>query len=234
MPRPFVSVVHLDTVLHLATGFDRLRHGVTHVGVPMLTSKGTVMKDLTKSLFGATLIALAASPAFAHLPPEEHGSFLAGASHPLFGLDHILAMLAVGVWALQIGGRAIWAVPAGFVGAMTLGYMGARMGVALPFVEPMILASSILFGVLVMLALRPGLWGGVAVAAFFGLFHGHAHGAELGAATAWSFGAGFILVTAALHASGVILAQYMARAHPFAPRALGAASTLLGLSLVFG
>lgn len=177
---------------------------------------------------------LTAAPAFAHLPPEAHGSFFAGASHPLFGLDHVLAMLAVGVWALQIGGRAIWAVPAGFVSAMALGYLAAGLGLPLPVVEPMILASTILFGLLVTLAVRPGLWAGVAIAGFFGLFHGHAHGAELGAASALPFGLGFMLVTAALHGAGVILAQNMARAHPLAPRFLGASSALLGLSLIFG
>lgn len=182
----------------------------------------------------AALFALIATPAFAHLPPETHGSFLAGASHPLFGLDHVLAMIAVGIWALQLGGRAIWVVPAGFVGAMTLGYIAARLGVPLPLVEPMILASSVVFGVLVMLALRPGLWAGVGVAALFGLFHGHAHGAELGAAETLTFGIGFVLVTALLHAAGVVLARFMARAHPYAPRALGAASALFGLSLALG
>ncbi|MCA0044995.1 HupE/UreJ family protein [Celeribacter litoreus] len=177
---------------------------------------------------------LLATPAFAHLPPDTHGSFLAGASHPLFGMDHVLAMLAVGVWAMQIGGKAIWAVPAGFVGAMGLGYIGARLGMPLPAVEPMILASSIFIGLLVTFALKPSLAGGVAIAAFFGVFHGHAHGAELGAATVLSFGIGFMLVTALLHAAGIFLAQYMARAHPLAPRFLGAASTVMGLSLAFG
>ncbi|AJE46922.1 HupE/UreJ family protein [Celeribacter indicus] len=189
---------------------------------------------LPRHLLLAAGLASLAWPAAAHLPPETHGSFLAGASHPLFGLDHVLAMVAVGVWALQIGGRALWAVPAAFVGAMTLGYVGAGFGLPLPFVEPMILASCIVLGMLVTFALRPALGGGIAIAALFGLFHGHAHGAELGAATAFSFGLGFILVTALLHAAGVALASGVARAHPSAPRIIGAGSTLLGLSLVFG
>ncbi len=73
----------------------------------------------TRFIVYLTALTLTTSPAVAHLPAGEHGSLLAGASHPLFGLDHVIAMLAVGVWALQIGGRGIWAVPAGFVGAMT-------------------------------------------------------------------------------------------------------------------
>ncbi|ALI54582.1 HupE/UreJ family protein [Celeribacter marinus] len=189
---------------------------------------------MTYTRFSLSLLALVltTSPALAHLPAGEHGSFLAGASHPLFGLDHVIAMLAVGVWALQIGGRGIWAVPAGFVGAMALGYIAAGFGAPLPLVEPMILASSIVFGIVVLLALRPTAWIGIAVAAFFGLFHGHAHGAELGDAQALTFGIGFIVVTAALHALGIVMAQFMARAHPLAPRFLGAASAALGLSLV--
>lgn len=186
----------------------------------------------TRFIVYLTALTLTTSPAVAHLPAGEHGSLLAGASHPLFGLDHVIAMLAVGVWALQIGGRGIWAVPAGFVGAMTLGYIGAGLGAPLPLVEPMILASSIVFGIVVLLALRPAVWSGIAVAAFFGLFHGHAHGAELGDAQALTFGIGFITVTAALHALGIVMAQFMARAHPLAPRFLGAISAALGLSLV--
>lgn len=180
------------------------------------------------------LFALAASPALAHLPPEQHGSFMAGVSHPLFGLDHIIAMVAVGIWALQIGGKAIWAVPAGFVGAMTLGYFGGVTGLSLPFVEPMILASAILIGLLASFAVKPALAGGVAIAALFGLFHGHAHGAELGAANAFGFGVGFVIATAALHAAGILAAQLMARALPYGPRILGAVATLMGLSLLLG
>ncbi|PTQ71955.1 HupE/UreJ family protein [Celeribacter persicus] len=180
------------------------------------------------------LFALLTSPALAHLPPEQHGSFLAGVSHPLFGLDHIIAMVAVGIWAVQIGGKAVWAVPAGFVGAMALGYFGGIMGLPLPFVEPMILASAIIVGLLATFAVKPSLAAGVGIAALFGLFHGHAHGSELGAAQALTFGLGFIAATAALHAIGVIAAQLVARVLPYGPRILGAVSALLGLSLIFG
>lgn len=182
----------------------------------------------------AATLALLAAPLAAHVPPESHGALLAGATHPLFGLDHVIAMLAIGVWAMQIGGRGVWAVPAGFVGAMAFGYIAATLGAPLFAVEPMILASSIVIGVAVVLALNISPVGAIGVAAFFGLFHGHAHGAELGTAAALPFGIGFIVVTAALHALGIVMAHYMARAHPLAPRFLGAVSTALGLSLVLG
>lgn len=187
-----------------------------------------------KKHFLTALCALVASPALAHLPPEQHGSFMAGASHPLFGLDHIIAMIAVGVWAMQIGGKAVWAVPAGFVGAMALGFMGGIAALPLPFVEPMILASAILIGLLASFAVKPGLAGGIAVAAVFGLFHGHAHGAELGAAQALGFGVGFVIATALLHAAGILAARLTARALPYGPRLLGALATLMGLSLLIG
>lgn len=161
-------------------------------------------------------------------------SFMSGAQHPVYGLDHILAMVVIGVWALQIGGRAVWAVPLGFVGTMAVGFVAARLGLSLPFVEPIIVISSIALGLCAMFALRPPLPLAVALASFFGAFHGHAHGAELGEAVPIAFGLGFVLVTAVLHASGVLLGGYMTQAHRLAPRALGAFSALAGLSLVFG
>ena len=90
----------------------------------------------------------AASPAFAHLNPAEHGSFAAGFSHPLFGADHILAMVGVGLWAFLVGGRAVWAIPAAFVVTMMLGFAAALAGIGLPFVEPTIAASVVVLGLL--------------------------------------------------------------------------------------
>ena len=99
---------------------------------------------------GAAILVASVSPSFAHLNPAEHGSFAAGISHPLFGLDHILAMVAVGIWAAQIGGRALIGVPAAFVGCMALGFVAALAGMPLPFVEPAILASVVALGLLVI------------------------------------------------------------------------------------
>ena len=136
-------------------------------------------------MFKRALIALAIAtaatvPAFAHLDPSEHGSFAAGFSHPLFGLDHILAMVAVGLWAAMQGGRAVWVVPAAFVGTMALGFAAAIAGVPLPFVEPVILASVIFIGIAVALALPIPTSAVAAMVGFFAFFHGHAHGGELG------------------------------------------------------
>lgn len=187
----------------------------------------------------AGLFAAAAAPAFAHLDPLAHGSFAAGLSHPVFGADHVLAMVAVGLWAAQIAaapGRrsALFVVPAAFVGTMALGFALAVFGIHLPFVEPAILASVIGLGLLVGLAVRLPVAASAAVVAVFALFHGHAHGGELGEAGAWSFGLGFVVATALLHLAGVALGLLVSRTAPIVSRVLGALAALAGVSLVFG
>lgn len=181
------------------------------------------------------ITAAATLPAFAHLDPIEHGSLAAGFSHPLFGLDHILAMVAVGLWAAMQGGRAIWIVPAAFVGTMAVGFAAAIAGVPLPFVEPVILASVIFIGIAIALALPIPTSAVAALVGFFAFFHGHAHGGELGEAGAWQFAVGFIIATGVLHAVGIALGLALGR---FGGKALsrvaGAATALGGLWLVFG
>ncbi|MCU0907725.1 MAG: HupE/UreJ family protein [Rhodobacteraceae bacterium] len=147
----------------------------------------------------------AASPALAHVDPVAHGSFVAGITHPVFGADHVLAMVAVGLLAVVLGGRALWALPAAFLGCMAAGYGIAVAGVALPLVEPMILASVLALGLLVALAARLPLGTAAAMVGLFGIAHGAAHGGELGTAGALAFGAGFLLATAALHGAGIAL-----------------------------
>jgi urease accessory protein len=147
----------------------------------------------------------ATAPAFAHLDPTENGSFLAGFSHPLFGLDHILAMVAVGLWAAMIGGRAVWIVPTAFVGTMVAGFLLALLDAPLPFVEPGILASVVVLGLLVAAAVNvPAALGAVLVGAF-ALFHGQAHGGEIGVAAAAPYLLGFAIATTLLHCAGIAL-----------------------------
>lgn len=165
-----------------------------------------------KRIFAAAALSIAATPALAHLNPAEHGSFAAGLSHPVFGLDHILAMIAVGLWAAVLGGRAIWALPVSFVGTMIVGFAAAVAGVGLPFVEPMILVSVFALGLAVALSLRLPVSAAAGIVGVFALFHGHAHGGELGSAGALAFGAGFAVSTALLHAVGIGLALAVGRA----------------------
>ncbi|MFB9948083.1 HupE/UreJ family protein [Rhizobium puerariae] len=194
---------------------------------------------LKRLSLAATVLAAATAPAAAHLDPLEHGSLMAGVSHPLFGLDHILAMVAVGLWASQIAraernANALWAVPAAFVGTMALGFLAALAGMNLPFVEPAILASVIGLGLLVSLAVKLPVPVSAAVVGIFALFHGFAHGGELGSAGALQFGIGFVAATALLHAVGIGLGLGISRFAPAVTRLAGAVTALLGLSLVFG
>ncbi|WEJ34666.1 HupE/UreJ family protein [Devosia sp. SD17-2] len=190
---------------------------------------------LNRTLLALSLTLAATLPAFAHLDPTEHGSFAAGFSHPLFGLDHILAMVAVGLWAAQQGGRAIWQVPAAFVGTIALGFGFAIFGAPLPFVEPVILASVVFLGVAIALALPIPTAAVAALVGFFAFFHGHAHGGELGEAGAWEFASGFLIATAALHAAGIAAGLGLARVSgKLITRAAGAATALGGLWLAFG
>jgi len=190
---------------------------------------------LKRSLLVLALSIAAPLPAFAHLDPGTHGSFAAGFSHPLFGLDHILVMVAVGLWAAQQGGRSIWLVPGAFVGAMAIGFAAAIGGLPLPFVEPVILASVVFIGIAIALALPIPAPAVAAMVGFFALFHGHAHGGELGEAGAWEFAMGFILATAALHAAGIAAGLLLGRiSGKILTRIAGAATALGGLWLAFG
>lgn len=190
---------------------------------------------IKRALLVLAISAAATLPAFAHLDPGEHGSFAAGFSHPLFGLDHILAMVAVGLWAAQQGGRAIALVPAAFVGTMAVGFALAIGGVPLPFVEPVILASVIFIGIAIALALPLPTPAVAAMVGFFAFFHGHAHGGELGDAGAWEFAIGFILATGLLHAIGIGAGLMLARfSGKVLTRMAGAATALGGLWLAFG
>src|SRR5579884_477926 len=169
----------------------------------------------------------------AHPGHGSANSFVGGFSHPLFGLDHILAMVAVGLWAAQMGGRSLWAVPATFVGLMSVGGMLGMMGVHLPMVEAGILASVAVLGLLIATAARLPLVASMILVGLFAMFHGHAHGTEIPAtANGFSYALGFILATAALHACGIalgLLAQNQFR--PPTLRYTGAAIALAGVCL---
>lgn len=166
-------------------------------------------------------------PALAHAG-HDSGTLLSGVLHPLGGADHVLAMVAVGVLAAQIGGRALWALPLGFVSAMLVGGLIGAAGLGYPAVEPMILASILLFGALVALALRPPLAALLGLVALFGAAHGWAHGAEGPSGALAPYALGFASATTALHLAGIGLG----RAVPdLVLRGLGAATALAGLAL---
>lgn len=156
-----------------------------------------------------------------------------GILHPLHGLDHLAAMIAVGVWAAQLGGRARWMVPSVFVGIMTLGAVLGANGFGLPGLEPMIAASVLALGLLIVAAVRLPAVASAGIAATFALLHGLAHGAEIpiGANTI-SYGAGFIATTAALHVAGIALGSVSRTRLPFFSRGLGATCAAAGFALL--
>ena len=172
-------------------------------------------------------------------PPHAHaelaqGAFTAGFVHPLSGLDHVLAMVTVGVWSVVAGGRALWVWPSAFVATMLAGFVVATAGVQLPWVAAAISASIVVLGLLVALAVRAPVWVGAVVIALFAFFHGHAHGTEVTSANLLGFGAGFALSTAALHAAGIAVGMFAeGRIGKLAVRALGAL-TLVGGAVYIG
>lgn len=183
----------------------------------------------------AALLALVAMPAHAHVAGTTHAHAVGhGVLHPLVGLDHLLAMVAVGLWAAQRGGRAIWLLPVAFVVAMLGGATVGAAGIAMPGVEQGILLSVLLLGALVASAVRVPTAIGVAVVAAFALLHGHAHGTEMPAnASGLAYGAGFAVATAGLHAVGVIAALGLRRGAvgTAALRLAGAAIGIGGVAL---
>lgn len=190
---------------------------------------------LLPALAGALL---GATPALAHTPGGESLSFLTGLAHPVFGPDHVLAMLAVGLWAQRIGGRAVLVVPVAFALSMIAGFGLGLSHVTLPFVEPMILASVVVLGLVVALAVRPDVWICVVLVGLFALFHGNAHATELGSADAGGFGLGFVCATALLHAAGIGIGMSLGRIEArlgvqtnWPSRSVGLGTASLGLIL---
>lgn len=184
--------------------------------------------------FASALVLAMAAPAFAHVGENAHGAFTSGFTHPFTGLDHLLAMIAVGVWAAQAGGMMRLTLPAAFVSVMAIGFVAAVSGVPLPFVEPAILASVVGLGLILALAVKlPPAIGG-AITGAFALFHGHAHGSELGDASALSFAGGFVMATLVLHAAGLVLGMSLSGRHRFAGNLIGGATALAGAWLAFG
>lgn len=148
--------------------------------------------------------ALLPSVAYAHIGGCDAGGVLHGLTHPFSGLDHVCAMLAVGLWAAQTGGRSMWVVPFSFVSVMAIGGVLAMSGVSLPFVEQGVVLSVLLLGIFISAAIRLPLWLGAGLVGLFALWHGQAHGAEMPVlASGMRYGAGFLLATLSLHMTGV-------------------------------
>lgn len=160
---------------------------------------------LARALLPAALLGCA-SAAFAHVGGGAAGGFLSGVRHPISGPDHVLAMVAVGLWGAQLGAPAVWLLPVAFPMVMAAGGTLGLLGMPLPGIEYGIAASAILLGAAVTFEARPPLGVALAMVGFFAVFHGHAHGTELPPGEdALLYSLGFVIATGCLHAAGIAL-----------------------------
>jgi urease accessory protein len=181
------------------------------------------------------LLLLFPALAQAHVGPGANHGFGSGAAHPLTGIDHICAMLAVGLWAAQRGGRFLWLAPLTFVSLMTVGAVLGLGSTPLAVVEGGIVASLLIMGVMIAGAIRIPVAAGVALIGIFALFHGHAHGTEMPQnVSGLTYGIGFVASTIALHLLGIGLGIAARRAAIASwVRYAGGAIAACGLYLCF-
>jgi urease accessory protein len=199
-------------------------------------NKGSSQMKIT--LIASTILAtslLAATPVFAH-SGGAIGGLTSGLLHPITGLDHVVAMVAVGLWGGILGGAAIWQLPVIFPFVMALaGALGA-LGVPVPGIEAGIAASGLVLGLMVMLMVRPPIAVAAAIVGLFAIFHGHAHGTELPeAANPLTYAVGFVVATGALHLCGIAFGQLMQwPSGKLAVRAMGGVIALMGGAFLTG
>ena len=171
--------------------------------------------------------------AMAHEAVTQMGGVMHGLMHPLVGMDHMVAMLAVGGWALYVGGRAVWLLPLTFVVLMLAGAGLMLNGYFLPGVETMIMLSVVILGALIAMGVKMPVIAGTVLVGTFGIFHGFAHGAELlNPTVALGYGVGFASSTALLHLAGIGLAARLFKQRPFYLKIAG--GLVMGSGLIMG
>jgi urease accessory protein len=211
--------------------------------ITRLAEREILMNRIAPRLAAASL-ALAmtiALPTIASAHPGDEGTpgFIHGFLHPLGGIDHILAMVAVGLFAARLGGRALWLVPASFVVTMAAAGIAGMAGLELPYVEAGIALSILVLGAAIALETTMPVAAAMGLVAFFAIFHGYAHGAEMPETmSGLAYGAGFVAATAALHALGIGLGLVIGRSSEIASRRIlqigGSAAALAGAALLAG
>ena len=240
-PRALLPAVG-NPLAPLGGGIARIRGGITgglldhpEDGHP---PGGGAMKNrlpsVGVSLPGLLLFVLSLAwpvTAGAHTPGGEALGFINGIQHPISGLDHIMAMIAVGLWGAQLGTPAVWLLPVTFPMVMALGGSLGLMGVPVPGIELGIALSAIALGLAVSCEARPQLWVAALLIGFFAIFHGHAHGTELPpGANGMLYSIGFVIATGTLHATGIgIGLVHRWSAGRIALRAAGALIALAGV-----
>ncbi|MCR9139458.1 MAG: HupE/UreJ family protein [Alphaproteobacteria bacterium] len=168
--------------------------------------------------------------------PGFAGGFVTGFTHPLFGWDHVLAMVAVGLWGAFLGAPSIWLLPVVFPMIMAFGGVLGIVGVPIPAVETGIAFSSVVLGALIALAQRAPLWIAIVIVGSFAVFHGHAHGTELpNAASPIAYSTGFVIATGLLHLFGILFGALIGwPAGALAVRSAGAAIAVAGIAFLIG
>ena len=189
---------------------------------------------MRKFMLSLALTMLAAN-AHAHTSGASAVGFIDGVSHPIAGLDHILAMIAVGLWAAQNGGRSLWLVPASFVGMMLVGGLVGMSGLSIPMVEVGILGSVVILGLLVGFASKMPAVAGMIAVGLMAVFHGYAHGTEMPlSASPVLYVLGFMTATVSLHGLGIAVSKLLAKREELGANLVqgsGAAITVTGLLL---
>ncbi|MBN2907408.1 MAG: HupE/UreJ family protein [Rhodobacteraceae bacterium] len=182
------------------------------------------------------ILTLLATPALAHSGAGMQGGLMSGFTHPLFGWDHVVAMVAVGLWGAFLGQPAIWLLPVVFPLVMAFGGALGIIGVPLPAVEQGIALSGVVLGLLVALAVRAPIWVAAVIVGVFAIFHGHAHGTELpDAANPFAFALGFVVATGLLHLAGIGFGFFTALPWgKWLVRAAGVVIALVGAAFLTG
>ena len=194
---------------------------------------------LIKPSLAAAIVMLTPVVAFAHTGVGDTGGFVHGFGHPISGIDHILAMLMVGVFAWQLGGRALWLVPTTFVSIMAVGGALGVAGIDVPFVEMGIAFSVVVLGAIVAFDVKASATTAMGVVGLFAIFHGYAHGAEIPEdAGGIAYAAGFMIATAMLHLAGIGAGFLMGKAGEHygsvVTRSAGGLATVVGVALLVG
>lgn len=190
---------------------------------------------ITKTFAAALPLMLVASVAAAHTDSDV-GGFISGFTHPILGWDHVIAMVAVGLWGAFLGKPAIYILPVVFPLVMAVGGALGVIGVPIPAVEAGIALSGVVLGLLIAFAVRAPLWVAGVIVGVFAIFHGHAHGTELpDAANPFAYGIGFVIGTGLLHLGGIALGLLVgSAAGRIVVRAAGALIAAVGAAFLFG
>lgn len=198
-----------------------------------MCSEGATCSKVHAWRLASTLALLWPAIALAHVGQGDiGGGFIAGVEHPVFGLDHVVAMVAVGIWGAQLGPPAIWVLPVTFPLVMAFGGVLGGLGVPIPGVEIGIAISAIALGCMVAFAARPPLWVAAVLVGVFAIFHGYAHGAELpGSANAIAYAVGFVVATGCLHLLGILIG--VAKRWPAGEKALRVCGALIAACGVY-